>query len=149
MYNFEELRSLKINTEIDGARRRFEWSQFLASFKADYGGQGLSHGNNKCGIITNLPRNMEQNNIQMVSDRQTYIMCDPRMNVTTNSGWCPTADTLINFAELPCSTIRVPLGLIFSLFSLRTHRLLCGPVRKAACAAQWNSFDCKGNKTQH
>ena len=39
MYNFEELWPLKINTEINGARRRFESSQFLASFKADYGGQ--------------------------------------------------------------------------------------------------------------
>ena len=71
MYNFEELWPLKINTEINGARRRFESSQFLASFKADYGGQSLSHGNNKCGIIINLPRSMEQNNIQMILDRQT------------------------------------------------------------------------------
>jgi hypothetical protein len=44
MYNFEELWSLKINTEINGACRRFEYLQFLANFKADYGGQGLSHG---------------------------------------------------------------------------------------------------------
>jgi len=44
MYNFEERWSLKINMEINGAWRRFEWLQFLASFKVDYGGQRLSHG---------------------------------------------------------------------------------------------------------
>jgi hypothetical protein len=41
MYNFEELWSLKINTEINGVWRPFEWLQFLASFKADYGGKGF------------------------------------------------------------------------------------------------------------
>ena len=44
MYNFEELWSLKINKEINGAWRHFKWLQFLANFKADYGGKALPHG---------------------------------------------------------------------------------------------------------